>query len=435
MTRPASVANSISASLGAVGLTAGMVYQALWPSDASVSAALFVVACFLVPVALCEVLLHRVHERQTTGLTWASPRPHNLRRVTVKLVGFLAIVALVCLVHAVFRIYAYERLIYPVTASLLLAPFLIPLIAYYFLEIDRRMETPEDGYFEFGAWVLRLKSSPDRRLLDDFLVNWAIKGFFLPIMFTYLALTMPKLADKLPYIFASPVETVLYIITAAVVFELTIVVVGYSMTVRLFDAHIRSPNKLLGAWVVTMICYEPFNRVMSGQIYPYHAARSWADVIEGYPLLMWPWLVLILSAFLVWVWSTAIFGLRWSNLTHRGVITNGPYRYTKHPDYIAKSVFFWLTSAPFLTAFTIWEAVTLCLGLVMVNAVYFGRALMEEKHLSVDPDYVDYALAMNRESIFAPLARHLPFLIYRAPDGRKGIAENSMSRTVATPAE
>ena len=39
---------------------------------------------------------------------------------------------------------------------------------------------------------------------------------------------------------------------------------------------------------------------------------------------------------------------RFSNLTHRGIITNGPYRYSKHPAYLAKNLSWWLVSMPFM---------------------------------------------------------------------------------------
>ncbi|MEM6887106.1 MAG: isoprenylcysteine carboxylmethyltransferase family protein [Pseudomonadota bacterium] len=435
MKEPKSVANVASTVLGSVCLMIGIAYQTLWQSDSIVAAALFVIACYVIPVASCEVFVHKVHARPATGLNWENVKPRNPGRVLVKLVGLFAILTLVCFIHAIFRFYDPSRFTYAIVAITLLAPFLLMATAYYFVEIDRRMENPEDGYYAFGSWVLRLEKSPNFDIIKSFVVGWAIKGFFLPVMFAYLALNMPGLAAKIPTVFDGPVEAVLFIVKVTVIFELTIVVVGYSMTLRLFDAHIRSPNMLLGAWVLTLICYEPFNRMMSGRIYNFNASRSWADVIEGYPLLMWPWLAMIIMAFLVWIWATAIFGLRWSNLTHRGVISNGPYRYTKHPDYMSKSIFFWLTAAPFATAVSTWQAVTLCAGLLVVNAVYYGRARLEEQHLSADPEYVAYALAMNERSIFAPLARRMPFLMYRSPDARTDLDLPEAQAPVGVPAE
>ncbi len=412
------VASNWTALIGCVCLGLGIAYRAVVPADNAVSGALFLVFCYLVPVALYELVVRKIHRSPSTGLNWEQIRAANPKRVMVKLVGFGAVIIAVIAIHAVFRIYAVERLILPLAAMQILLPLCLPIIIAYFVIIDRRMRDPHDGYHEFGLWLLRRNPNPDYAILKDFVLGWAIKGFFLPIMFAYLALNMPGLHENTVQLAQGPVAAVLYLTTALVVVELTIVVVGYAMTVRLFDAHIRSPNGLLGAWVVTLICYEPFRALASGTIYPYRTDRDWSAVAGEYPLLMWPWMALILFAFGLWVWATAIFGLRWSNLTHRGIITNGPYAFTKHPDYVAKSLFFWLTAAPFLTAFTTWQAVTATLSLFVINAVYYGRARMEEKHLSEDPAYVEYALAMNERSVFRGLARALPFLIYKAPNAQ-----------------
>ena len=413
-----SVASNWTAVIGCVALACGILYQSLFPAISPVNAALFLVFCYLIPVGLYELVVRKVHRNTATGLNWEAPRIGNPRRVAAKLVGLFAIIAVFMAVHAVFRIYALERLIFPLAAFVTLLPGLIPLTVLYVYQIDRRMTDPHDSYYDLGQWLLRRSKTLDWERFKPFALGWIIKGFFLPIMFAYLALNMPRLHLNAGMLGQGPVEAVHHMVTLMVVVELTIVVVGYAMTLKLFDAHIRSPNGFLGAWVVTLICYEPFNTIASGQIYPYRTGRDWHEVAGDYTLLMWPWLGLILMSFLVWVWATAIFGLRWSNLTHRGIITNGPYRYSKHPDYVAKSLFFWLTAAPFLTALTPWQAVTGTASLFVVNAVYFGRARMEEKHLSEDPDYVAYALAMNTHSIFRPVARILPFVIYTAPDGR-----------------
>ena len=41
-------------------------------------------------------------------------------------------------------------------------------------------------------------------------------------------------------------------------------------------------------------------------------------------------------------------GPRFSNLTHRGILTHGPYAWSKHPAYLSKNLFWWLSSLPFL---------------------------------------------------------------------------------------
>jgi hypothetical protein len=49
-----------------------------------------------------------------------------------------------------------------------------------------------------------------------------------------------------------------------------------------------------------------------------------------------------------------------------------------------------------------------------VNVIYYLRARTEERHLSWDPVYRQYATLMNERSLFRGLARWLPFLRYQS---------------------
>ena len=120
-----------------------------------------------------------------------------------------------------------------------------------------------------------------------------------------------------------------------------------------------------------------------------------------------------------------MFGFRFSNLTHRGIITGGPYRFTKHPSYIFKNIGWWLINVPFLSASSLGEALLHSAGLLMVSAVYYLRAMTEEMHLSEDPTYVAYAEWINDHGALRWLGRLLPALRYRAPASRSPLASDS----------
>jgi len=135
------------------------------------------------------------------------------------------------------------------------------------------------------------------------------------------------------------------------------------------------------------------------------------------PILYGLWGMAILTLTGIYVWATVSFGARFSNLTHRGIITNGPYRWSKHPAYIAKGLSWWLISVPFLAHGGALEALRHGLLLLALNGVYFLRAKTEERHLSRDPVYVDYACWIEAHGLFRWL-RTLPFghrLSYRPP--------------------
>ena len=101
----------------------------------------------------------------------------------------------------------------------------------------------------------------------------------------------------------------------------------------------------------------------------------------------------------------ASFGGRFSNLTHRGIITNGPYRYTKHPAYLAKNLSWWLLAMPFMVSDGVGAALSRCALLLCLNALYYLRAKTEERHLALDPVYVAYAAWIDEHGLLRWLNR------------------------------
>ncbi len=101
-----------------------------------------------------------------------------------------------------------------------------------------------------------------------------------------------------------------------------------------------------------------------------------------------------------YAWATVIFGLRFSNLTHRGIITNGPYRVLKHPAYWSKNLYWWLLHMPFLSTMGTEVALKNSALLLLVNGVYIFRAKTEEKHLLHDPVYREYSDWMAQNGPF-----------------------------------
>ena len=407
--------------IGLVGVACALFALGLCLARPEMSAAAFVlvlIAAYALPVAVLETALLRTHRRASTGLDWSRPCRPDPGRVLTKLLGVTATVAAVLAAHGLFRVYAPAQLAVPFALFVALLPALAVVTPAYVAFVDGRQRSPHDIYWQIGAFLTGQRGAPELPALADHALGWTIKGIFLPIMVFYLHANGLRLDEIRAGLSGGLIELVVALTMVAIIVELTIVCTGYALTLRALDAHIRSPNPLIGAWVVTLVCYEPLNRIVTGVVLRYRTERDWAEVLPDYPILMWPWIVALLASFALWVWATAIFGLRWSNLTHRGIITGGPYRLTKHPDYVAKSAFFWLSAAPFLTATDAWTAVRATVAMLAVNLIYYGRARMEERHLSQDPAYVAYALAMNERSLFRGLARLLPLLRYRAPGAR-----------------
>ncbi len=88
---------------------------------------------------------------------------------------------------------------------------------------------------------------------------------------------------------------------------------------------------------------------MLGSILQYEVnTAGWGYWFADYPALLWLWAGWLVFLTAIYAWATMAFGIRFSNLTYRGVLTNGPYRFTRHPAYVAKNLFWWCSTLPFL---------------------------------------------------------------------------------------
>lgn len=379
------------------------------------AAASLMLAAYALPIMVLDIALGRVHRRASTGLDWGRVAARDSGRVMTKIVGLAATLVAVAAVHALTGFYSRDHMQIAGRFVLLWSPILVPAVIAYVAMIDRVMREPRDGYWQVGRIVLGRWQDIDRGEIKAHALAWTVKGFFLPIMIVYLLQIIGRLQGMAATAMSiDPVTIVSVLTNAAIALELTVVCVGYTCTLRLFDSHIRSTNPFLLGWLVTLAVYEPFNGVISGRIFIYSDSYQWFHWLADSWMLI-PWGAAIVVTFFTWLWATAIYGLRWSNLTNRGIITNGPYRFTKHPDYVSKVAFFWLVNVPFVSLAGPWDGLRGAIAMIAVSLIYFGRARMEEKHLSEEPAYRDYALAMNRRSIFAAFGRMIPRLRYLQP--------------------
>ena len=102
-----------------------------------------------------------------------------------------------------------------------------------------------------------------------------------------------------------------------------------------------------------------------------------------------------------YIWATISFGIRFSNLTHRGIIAAGPYYFLKHPAYVGKLCSFFLISVPFV------NGVKDVLRWGLLVGVYYWRAQTEMHHLrAVGPAYAQYERELAER--WARWARWLP---------------------------
>lgn len=386
---PVSVAHPL---VGWAGFAMACVMLA-WSSAAALPAyqkTVIVIAAVALAMAAIDMALFAVHRRATTGLDWSRFRP-DAGRIGRKVLGLAG--CLLVLAAAFWLFPEYGGSFYaPLKQALAwAAPVMIALALCYIAAIDGFMREPEDGYASFGRLLLGGWRGADWFRLRALARAWAVKGFFIPLMFVYLAgnlETWPQLVRKdwSANIIAFTELAWAFLFTL----DLLIAMVGYIFALRLFDSHDRSNEPTLLGWVVALICYQPVWGLIQTGYLRYGDDFTWVQAFGPLPVVQVAWGLGITILVGIYAWATWSFGMRFSNLSNRGVITCGPYRWTKHPAYIAKNTTWWMISMPFLPHMSGPEALRQSLLLLMVNLIYFARAWTEERHMARDPAYRQY---------------------------------------------
>lgn len=383
-------------------------------SRASEAVAVCLVLSWL-PMLLVDLALLRVHRRPSTGLDFDRPRrPVDLGRVGLKLLGLAGTLGACALLYCLFpeyqsSYYAPFFHVAPAAAGLALVAA-VP----YLLILDGRMVEPEDEYVQMGRLLLGRFRGVRWPALGRHALAWLVKAFFLPLMFVFTVDNFTWVLTCSPDATFAGVFDLSYELLLTV--DLFYAASGYVLTLRLIDAHVRSTEPTLVGWAVALACYPPFWGWLRLGYLNYDDGDAWGSLLGAHPTAYVLWGSLILVLHFIYSASTVYFGCRFSNLTHRGLLARGPYRWSKHPAYLAKNLSWWLIAVPFFSREGVWAALRHSLRLLGLNLVYYGRARTEERHLSADPEYVAYARWIDEHGALAGLGRWIPALRFRGPD-------------------
>lgn len=404
-------ASAVSHGVGMAGL-AGLGFWAVLARhhgmDGPYAGFAAVVACGF-PMVAWSLIIDKVHRNASTGIDWqGAPRPvrERLDISLVKIAGLWATWLGLAVFYCVARWYWNGSYLHSMSLFTSAAPWLLAASVPYVIWLDRRLVEPQDACYAFGQWVIGgAAGTPDASQVANHLRTWAVKGFFLAFMLSIVPGNFASVVDwRLDQAVANPLNLAAFLIAVMFMIDVCMATVGYLLTMKPLDSHIRTANPLLAGWVAALICYPPFVLMGSGGPLDYHAGGAeWDRWTQGHVVLQWllgSWLVLLTAAY---AWATVAFGIRFSNLTHRGIVTHGPYRWTRHPAYLSKNLFWWFSALPFLTVTgSLTDMVRNCAMLAVTNAVYYWRARTEEAHLSTDPAYRAYSEWMDRN---APVPR------------------------------
>lgn len=380
----------------------------------NLAATLLAIAAYAGTVITLEAVFLKPWRRPSTGLDFSRPGKAHYGRAVAKLVGFYATLALALGIYTLFPEYrgGFYRPFYRMLWHVI--PVAAVLAVPYFLWLERFNQLPFDGYWQLSLVLRGRLRQVDRRVLGQHLLGWLVKAFFTPLMFIYGSEAIDRLRTFEPrWAFTGFAAFYDFAYSSLFGIDVVIAVTGYLLTVRLLDSHIRSTEPSLLGWAAALGCYQPFWSFIEGNYLNYGGGgSSWGLWFSGMPVVYAAWGSVILALTAIYLWATIPFGIRFSNLTNRGILTNGPYRFTKHPAYVSKNLSWWLISMPFLSGAGWQSALRHSLMLLGLNLIYFLRARTEERHLSRDPDYVAYAEAMEQRGVFRWIGRIIPALRY-----------------------
>lgn len=360
------------------------------------------------PMVVVSLVKDKVHLRPSTGIDWSSPRPVSaiIDISITKLAGLWATWAVIGFFYCVARWYwDGPYLLSMEVLGMLAVPLFLASIPYV-IWLDRVLVEPRDGAWHFGALLIG-REPFDPSQVWHHARAWTVKGFFTAFMISIVPGGFGLIVenDWAP-VFGDPVRLAGFLITAMFVLDAQIGTVGYILTMKPLDAQIRSANPFLAGWLAALVCYPPFQLMQgNGPLFYQSNTRDWSYWFAGYDALLWVWAAVLVVLAAIYAWATVAFGLRFSNLTYRGVLTNGPYRFTKHPAYLAKNTFWWLETLPFLVvSHSLTDMVRNTFFLACVSAIYFWRAKTEEAHLlAEDPKYRAYAEWMAHHGLITSL--------------------------------
>ncbi len=228
------------------------------------------------------------------------------------------------------------------------------------------------------------------------LLFYAVKLYFIPVMLGFLIDNSASLINffgttqsfyKKGSVLNIKKTLILlvfpFVFYSILVIDTVIFAFGYLFESRALKSIVKSVEPTALGWISAIACYPPLNNLTSDILGWYSSDFSNfgninINLITG---------AVSIFFFVIYVWASIALGPKASNLTNRGIVTKGPYKYIRHPAYTAKNLSWWLMGIPFIMA----SGFIAVFSLSMWTLIYFIRALTEERHLLQDPDYVEYS--------------------------------------------
>ncbi len=252
--RPDSAVSTGTGVAGLFGLAAWITLARIFGWDGPYSAMTGVFATGL-PMVLWSVLVDKVHQRTSTGIDWENPKPvREIFNISLtKLTGLWATWGAIAALYCVCRWYWNGNYSFSMFMLGVAAPFVFILSIPYVIWIDRYFVNPRDGAWHFGAMLIG-REPWDKEQVFNHLRSWAVKGFFLAFMISIVPGGFGEIIRvDIGEVLQNPVRTVQWLIIGMFVIDVQFATIGYMLTMKPLDAHIRTANPYMAGWVAALI--------------------------------------------------------------------------------------------------------------------------------------------------------------------------------------
>ncbi|MDP5241426.1 isoprenylcysteine carboxylmethyltransferase family protein [Uliginosibacterium sp. 31-16] len=166
---------------------------------------------------------------------------------------------------------------------------------------------------------------------------------------------------------------------------------GYIIETPALKNRIVSVEPTFLGWFFCLACYPKFNEATS-LFLDWNSTDFPSFDNDTIHLLMNCSILLLMG---IYSWASVALGFRASNLTNRGIVTTGPYRFIRHPAYVAKNTAWWIGSIPFIYlgfSHSFKEGMWVLFCRCAWSFIYAMRAITEERHLRLaNNGYDEYA--------------------------------------------
>jgi protein-S-isoprenylcysteine O-methyltransferase Ste14 len=259
-------------------------------------------------------------------------------------------------------------------------------------------ETSRDFGEAWGTLSLWRWLGVDRYDKSAFL-GLGVKFFFVPLMTVFFADQFLHLVKNYDWMtgpnfrLANVNMRDVHNVSHSVIFSVDVGLAwcGYVVSSRWIKNTLFSTEPTMEGWMMALFCYPPINRI-PGFFYSTPPEDAFFNIPN--PSVVAFFAICSILSFSVYTSATVMFGLRFSNLTHRGIIDTGPYALIRHPAYASKNFSWWCVMLPY-AIYEIYttkspEPLLQVAGMVIMSFLYYRRAITEEQHLSRDPEYRKY---------------------------------------------